>query len=139
VEKGRLVGIVSRSDIVRSLLVERSRVEQAASDFYSPMGLLSKEETARSLEAIASQVGIRLSGLRVEDVMIHSVVTIEADRSIAELARLMLEGEIHRLPVVKGDRLIGLVTTMDVVRAVAEGLLVASDAPAPPSRLIAKG
>ena len=139
VEGGRLVGIVSRSDIVRSLLTERSRVEQAASDFYSPMGQPSEAELARSLESIASQVGVRLAGLHVDDVMIHSVVTIQSDCSLVDLAELMHEGELHRLPVVDDDRLIGLVTSMDVVRAVAEALLVESDAVAPPSHRIARG
>jgi CBS domain-containing protein len=32
----------------------------------------------------------------------------------------MLENSIHRLPVVQGGRLLGLISSMDVVRYVAE-------------------
>jgi CBS domain-containing protein len=133
----RLVGIVSRSDIVRSLLTERSRAEQTISGFYAPMGLPSDEEIQRDLESIASRVGVRLASLSVDDVMIRNVVTIESDRSVTELAGLMQEGRLHRLPVVEGERLVGLVTSMDIVRAVAEGRLVASDSTIPTSRRLA--
>jgi CBS domain-containing protein len=136
VEGGRLV--VSRSDVVRSLLTERSRAEQI-SDFYSQMGPASDEEAARSLEAIAAQVGVRLAALRVADVMIVNVVTIESDQSVRDLARLMLEGEFHRLPVVVEGELIGLVTSIDLVRAVAEGRLDESDTPVEPGGLLAEG
>lgn len=138
VEGGRLVGVVSRSDVVRSLLTERSRAEQV-SDFYSQMGPASDDEAARSLEAIAAQVGVRLAALRVTDVMIVNVVTIESDQSVRELARLMLEGEFHRLPVVVEGELTGLVTSIDIVRAVAEGRLDESDTPVASGGLLVEG
>jgi CBS domain-containing protein len=138
VEGGRIAGVVSRLDVVRSLLTERSRAEQV-SDFYSEMGQRSEEEAARSLEAIAAQVGVRLASLSVADVMIRNVVTIEKDRSVRELALLMLEGEFHRVPVVADGELIGIVTSMDLVRAIAEGRLDESDAPNDAGHAIAEG
>jgi len=137
VEDGRLIGVVSRSDIVTSLLTERSRAEQV-SDFCSQMGPVSEADIARSLESIATQVGLRLASMTVADMMIENVVTIEGDRPVQELAQLMLEGSLHRLPVVAEGKLIGLVTSMDVVRAVSEGLLEATDRPTDPDRLLAK-
>ncbi|MAG31266.1 MAG: hypothetical protein CL908_10315 [Deltaproteobacteria bacterium] len=137
VEKGRLVGVVSRSDVVRSLLTERSRAEQM-SDFCSQMGPASEDETARSLESIASQVGVRLATLCVTDVMATNVVTIESDRSLQELAQLMVEGEIHRVPVIARGELIGLVSSMDLVRAVADGLLEEGGSPVASERLLAE-
>jgi CBS domain-containing protein len=123
VEDDRLVGVVSRSDIVRSLLTERSRAEQASS-FYASMGPETSDAETESLDAIAAQVGVRLTRLKVEDVMIRNVVRVESSESIQSVAKLMRDGHLHRLPVVEGDRLIGLITSMDVVGAVAEGRLV---------------
>ena len=71
--------------------------------------------------------------------MVVNVVTIESARSVRDLARLMLEGEFHRLPVVADGELIGLVTSIDLVRAIAEGRLDESDAPAESGRLLAEG
>lgn len=126
VQDARLVGVVSRSDIVRSLLTERSRVEQV-STFYGETGPVPAEASHQSLEQIAAQVGVRTAALHVADVMIHNVVSIGPRESVRTLAEMMYEGHLHRLPVVDGDRLVGLVTSMDLVRAIHEGRLVEGD------------
>jgi IMP dehydrogenase len=48
--------------------------------------------------------------------------TVGADTSLEELAALMRETGARRVPVVDGDRLEGIVTITDVVRAIAEGI-----------------
>jgi CBS domain-containing protein len=135
VEKNRLVGVVSRSDVVRSLLTERSRVEQV-SDFYVALGPVSGDTPVESLEKTAAQVGVRIAALKVEDVMIHQVVSIGSSEPIKHLADMMVEGRFHRLPVVDGGRLVGLVTSMDLVRCIAEGRFVESDAAADKTALL---
>ena len=136
VDGGRLVGVVSRSDIVRSILAERSRVEQV-SDFYRQTGPVRAEDSLESLEKIAAQVGVRTEALCVKDVMIQSVVSIGSRESITTLAEMMYEGHLHRLPVVEDDRLVGLVTSMDLVRAIHEGRLTERDSPIDSDHLIA--
>jgi len=126
VNEDRLVGVVSRTDIIRSLLTEQSRVEQV-SDFYSSAGPTSEDTLLENLQKTAGQVGVRIAALKVEDVMIQNVVSIGSDEPIQSLADMMVEGHLHRLPVVDGDRLVGLVTSMDLVRAVADGRFVESD------------
>ena len=118
VEGERLVGIVSRSDLVRQLSVEQS-VAENVSDFYRDVGAF--EDPPGSFAAIARQVGARLGSLRVEDAMIRSVVRVESDAPLAEVARRMLERGIHRLPVVEGERLVGILSSLDLVRLFAEG------------------
>lgn len=129
VDEGKLVGVVSRSDIVKSILTERSRIEQL-SDFYSSSNAILEpsgdDASEASLDAIAAQVGIRMNDLRVRDLMAHDVIRTECNETLPHLATFMLEGGFHRLPVVDGERLVGVVTSMDIVRAVAEGLLVAT-------------
>lgn len=127
VEGDRLIGVVSRSDVVRSLIAERSRAEEV-SEFYS-ITSSTRDEEQKSLEAIAAQVGVRLAGLSVSDAMSRSVVSVESSESIRRLAELMLEGHLHRLPVVDDGRLVGLVTSSDLIRAIADGRLVESTDP----------
>ena len=122
VKEDRLIGVISRSDIIRSLVTERSRSEQLC-DFYCGAQLQNSDDQGQSLEATAAQVGVRIAELRVEDAMVRNVVSIDASESLQHLAQLMLDGHIHRLLVVNGDRLVGLITSMDLVRAIAEGRL----------------
>lgn len=58
---------------------------------------------------------------RVRDIMQSSVVTVEADAEVWQAARLMLDRDVKRLPVVENGRLVGIVTRHDLLkRCVAE-------------------
>jgi len=61
-----------------------------------------------------------LSASRIKDVMHTDVTTIEATAPLQEAAALMREQKIGCLPVVDGDRLVGLVTEGDFVNLVAD-------------------
>jgi CBS domain-containing protein len=50
---------------------------------------------------------------KVEDIMSDKLITISADASTKEAADLMAEHQIRRLPVVEGDKLIGIVSLGD--------------------------
>lgn len=55
----------------------------------------------------------------VEDIMTPAAFSVRADDSVRELARFLLRGRIHRALVVDEGRLVGIVTTYDVLQAVA--------------------
>ena len=61
-----------------------------------------------------------VKSLKVEDVMSKQVVSVPADTSIRAAARLMMEKKLGSLPVVEGERLVGLVTKSDMLRCLAE-------------------
>jgi CBS domain-containing protein len=61
----------------------------------------------------AAKLGARTVG----EAMTSPAVTIKPRRSVAEAAALMLDLDVTRLPVVEGDRLVGIVTRADLVRA----------------------
>jgi tRNA nucleotidyltransferase (CCA-adding enzyme) len=64
-----------------------------------------------------------MESLRVADVMVTSVITVGPDAPLESVARALVEHRIHRLPVVEEGRLVGLVSSTDLVRLVAEGRL----------------
>lgn len=43
------------------------------------------------------------------------------DASLEEIATIMSEKGIHHLPVVRGDKLLGIVGKADIVKAIAKG------------------
>lgn len=57
---------------------------------------------------------------QVAEVMTRSLHTISADGSVREAARAMLEAGVHRLLVVEDGTLVGVISTTDVMEAVAE-------------------
>lgn len=118
VEDGRLVGVVARSDVVRQICVERTNAEQL-SDYYLEYSVFHAAP-AQSLAAIADQVGQRIDSLRVADVMATDIVSVDAQAPIAGIARVMVARHIHRVPVTEAQRLVGIITSLDLVRLIAE-------------------
>ena len=59
----------------------------------------------------------------VRDIMTPRPYTITPDEDVREAACQMLYADVHRLFVAEGDRIVGIVTTTDIVRAVATGKL----------------
>jgi CBS domain-containing protein len=59
----------------------------------------------------------------VGDIMTSPAVCAAEDTDIVELSRMMSGMRIHRIPIVVEGRLVGVVTALDVVRAVASGAL----------------
>lgn len=56
-------------------------------------------------------------GMLVQDIMTPHPVTIAPDVSLPQAAQLMLDKKVNRLPVVEGDRLVGIMTRHDLVSA----------------------
>lgn len=56
----------------------------------------------------------------VEEIMSRDVVTVSSGTTLPEAARLMLDHHIHRVLVVDGDDLVGVMSAFDFVRLVAE-------------------
>lgn len=65
--------------------------------------------------AAPSVEGAELRDGRADDVMTPKPFTIEADTSIGDASRVMIEQRIHRLLVVRGGALVGIVSTLDLL------------------------
>jgi CBS domain-containing protein len=89
---GQVVGIVSKTDIVRAL----------------------SDENGRNLSDFAD------AGLTVEDVMTHDVLTVKAEDDVREVARQMIDLHVHRLLVCDGEEVVGIITAFDLLRALAD-------------------
>lgn len=53
--------------------------------------------------------------LTVERVMSHNVETVDADTTIKEVAEKLAEGEFNALPITKENKVVGIVTTTDLI------------------------
>jgi CBS domain-containing protein len=118
VEGGRVVGVVSRSDVVRQLKLEEQRLTDSAY-YLEPFDaeLRSPEDRGRTGEAVAA----RIAKLRVQDVMIEDLLSVAPDASLQEIAKVMLERRVRRVLVMEAGTLLGLVSSLDLLRLFAEG------------------
>ena len=64
-----------------------------------------------------------LENTTVREIMTPRPYTIAPDEDVREAACQMLYADVHRLFVAEGDKIVGIITTTDIVRAVATGKL----------------
>lgn len=112
VDDGALVGVLSKTDLVRERFLEGDR-EQAPLTVAARRGL--RYDLGPGFHDDAD--GARM----VSDIMSSKVRTVKDTSTVAEAAVAMSKFRVHGLPVVNaGGRLVGFVSTLDVVRWVAQ-------------------
>lgn len=58
---------------------------------------------------------------QVRAVMTPDVATVDPEAPLADIARLLLAHGINAVPVVEGDRLVGMVSRVELLRPLADG------------------
>jgi len=110
-----LIGMITESDIL-ALLATKGPSE----DLWLPSPLEVIEIPIREFfnwekakEAL-SDIGSR----PVSSVMSYPIITVDADDSVEEAARIMLRQGVARLPVLQQGKLAGIVTRADIVEGI---------------------
>lgn len=66
-------------------------------------------------------------GLHVADIMSHEIIAVKEETPVNEIAILLTERRIKRVPVVRNGKPVGIVSRADIVDAVAQGHLMLRD------------
>lgn len=92
VEKGQIIGMLSYTDLLRISFVD------------------AVDDDAEDVDAEVYNL------FTMRQVMTKNVITISAQTTVKEAAAIFLKGEFHALPVVENGKIIGIVTTTDLLR-----------------------
>jgi CBS domain-containing protein len=68
-------------------------------------------------------------GKDVKAIMSKKIISVGEDTAVEEIARLMTTEKIKRVPVMRGDNVVGIVSRADIVSAIARGEHVAIHTP----------
>ncbi len=93
VEKGKLTGIVSDRDLKKVLGSQKKMV-------------VNEEGTT-----------VTISARKVKNIMRRGVVTIGPEQRVADAAAIMAKRKIGALPVIKKEKLVGILTATDILKA----------------------
>jgi acetoin utilization protein AcuB len=66
------------------------------------------------------EISHRLTTIQIKDVMTRHVLCVSEDTPIEQAARLMVDNKIGGLPVMEGERLIGIITETDLFKILLE-------------------
>ena len=90
-DQGKFVGLLTHRDILAATISGLAGIDR---------------ETQDEIE----------SGIPIREIMQTDVVTVSAELSLKEAARLLLEEKYGCLPVVRGEKLCGIITEADFLR-----------------------
>jgi signal transduction histidine kinase len=110
----KAIAIMAAKDIGTALVTDRKG---------SLVGIISERDLIRSLNAF----GNGLPDMRVKDLMISAVVTCGTETTISEALTLMATHRIRHLPVVRSEKILGLISVRDVLVAEHFDALLAAE------------
>jgi predicted transcriptional regulator len=110
-DEGKVIGVVTESDLIFQNKKVHLPTVVAILDAF--IYLESPEKTEKELKKIA--------GSTVGDIYAPSVITVQQDTPLDEVATLMAEKKIHTLPVMDGNTLVGVIGKSDIIRMIAQG------------------
>lgn len=105
-DDGRLVGMVTEGDLLRRAETATRRQRPRLIEYLLGPGRLAADYT-------------RAHGRKVEEIMTRDPVTVTEDTPLDVVVTKMEKQRIKRLPVMRGEKLVGLVSRANLVRALA--------------------
>jgi len=105
-ENGHLLGILCQSDLI---------AQQKKLPIPTLFTFLDSVIQVTSFKRIQKQIK-KIAALKVSDAMTPNPVTVQPDSKIETVAALMVDSNLHTLPVVEGSRLVGIIGKEDVLR-----------------------
>ncbi|MBN2125812.1 MAG: CBS domain-containing protein [Deltaproteobacteria bacterium] len=111
-EQGKLVGILTQSDLV---------TQQKRLPIPSLFTLLDGFIPLTSTRHLEKEVQ-KITATTVAEAMTPDPVTVRPDTSLEDLANLMVDRKFHTIPVVDQGHLIGIVGKEDVLRTILSGV-----------------
>ncbi|TDX50948.1 CBS domain-containing protein [Orenia marismortui] len=112
-EDGEVVGIVSEGDLI---------VRDKKLNFPNYVYFLDSVFYLESFEKFEKDFK-KMVGVKVKDIMTTDLITVSPDTSVEDIATILTEDEVNRVPVLQDDKLIGIVSRGDIVRYISEGIL----------------
>lgn len=103
---GKLVGVVSEGDFIRRSEIGTGRKRGRWLRF-----ILGPGQTASDF--------VQEHGRKVAEVMTKSPLTITEDTALPEIVDMMEKNHVKRLPVVRGDQIVGIVSRANLLQTVA--------------------
>lgn len=108
---GRMVGIITYGDVLRHIRHETPLIiDMLGGNYVADFGETLEEKITD------------LKDLRVSEAMSKRVVTVGPDMDLEDIAGLLIERKIKRVPVTEDGRPVGIISQRDIVRAIAKSL-----------------
>ena len=113
--EGKLTGMVTHEDVLYGTMGAEGEAEPAHR-IRSRAGLLELDE----LDTLSLN-NLDLWSRPVTDIMTNPAIAVETVTPLREVCRMMWSLKIHHIPVLEADQVVGLISALDLCRAISDG------------------
>ena len=106
---GKFVGVATQEDLIEQN--KNLHIPTVIALFDAVLFLESEKKFEDDLK--------KLTGSKIEDIYHKNLITVSPDTDLNEIITLMAEKDIHTLPVLDGDKLIGIIGKRNIIREMA--------------------
>ena len=110
--EGEVVDVVSCTDIAQSTTTEATMLLAKSTPGFYEHGWENKLDPDEMVRLHVEEN----ESLPVREIMTPTIYTVPEDTPISDIAKAMVAGRIHRLLVTRGSRLVGIITTLDMLQ-----------------------
>lgn len=107
-DDGLLIGIICESDLIRKN--KKLHIPTVVTIFDAVLYLESPKKLEKEIK--------RVNATKVEDLYTKDVFTIDEKTEIDDIATVMTQKKIYTIPVVDGDRIVGIIGKADLIRTI---------------------
>ncbi|MFC4249712.1 CBS domain-containing protein [Natribaculum luteum] len=117
-DDGRMCGVLTEVDII-----DVARIVEGEEETGNSFADQDSEWAWEGIKGVGSRYlptrDIELPAGPVSEFMTDDVVTVSTQKSVEEAAQLMISNDIEQIPMVSGDRLVGIVRDVDLLAALS--------------------
>ena len=108
-DAGKVIGVVTQSNLIEQN--KNLHIPTVIALFDAVLFLESEKKFESDVK--------KLTGSKIEDIYHKNPITVSPDTDLSEITTLMAEKDVHTLPVLEDDKLVGIIGKKDVIRAMA--------------------
>ena len=110
-EEKKVIGVATESDLIDQN--KKVHIPTVVAILDSFVFLENPEKLEKDIKKMAAATA--------GDLCTRELVSVAPDTPLDELATLMAEKQVHTLPVMDGDQLVGIIGKSDIIRTIAQG------------------
>jgi len=114
VKDNKLVGMITVTDIIKFIDIKTDNLPELKGTGLHDI-ILTIFKTVKSSETFEKEME-KISNSKVGDIMSKDLITVNQNATFLEIAKIMDKHSIHRVPVVSRNRLVGMITGVDLIK-----------------------
>ena len=108
-DAGKVIGVVTQSNLIEQN--KNLHIPTVIALFDAVLFLESEKKFESDVK--------KLTGSKIGDIYHKNPITVSPDTELNEITTIMAEKDVHTLPVLENDKLVGIIGKKDVIRAMA--------------------